>query len=57
MKTPSNPITIGLDLGDRMHSVCVLDHRGEILTEEPITNTRESLMALSKRHPEALMVV
>lgn len=57
MKTPLNPITIGLDLGDRKHSVCVLDHRREILTEETITNTRESLKALSKRHPGALMVM
>jgi transposase len=57
MKTPSKQKTIGLDLGDRKHSVCVLDHRGEILKEETITNTRESLRALSKRHPGALMVM
>jgi hypothetical protein len=57
MKTPSNPVTIGLDLGDRKHSGCVLDHCGEMLTEETITNTRESLKALNKRHPGALMVM
>ena len=53
MKTPSKPNTIGLDLGDRKHSICVLDHRGGILKEETITNTRGSLTALSKRHPGA----
>ena len=56
MKTPSTR-TVGIDLGDRKHSVCVLDHKGEILKEESITNTRGSLTALSKRHPKALVVM
>jgi transposase len=57
MKTPTKPVTIGLDLGDRKHSICVLDHRGEILKEESISNSRGGLSALSKRHPGALMVM
>jgi transposase len=57
MKTTSSTRTIGLDLGDRKHAVCVLDSKGEILKEESITNSRESLTALSKRHPKALVVM
>ena len=38
---PTAELTIGLDLGDRRHTVRVLDASGEILAEEMITNTRE----------------
>lgn len=57
MKPRTNQTTVGIDLGDRKHAVCVLNHKGEILREETITNTRESLRALSKRQPGALMVM
>ena len=57
MKTKSSAITIGLDLGDRKHAVCVLDAKGEILKQESIANTRPSLTALSRRHPGALVVM
>ena len=57
MKTSSSLRTVGLDLGDRKHSVCVLDDQGGILKEETITNTRASLAALSKRHPRAVVVM
>ena len=57
MKNTSSTRTIGLDLGDRKHAVCVLDAKGELLKQEAITNTRPSLLALSKRHPGALMVM
>ena len=50
-------VTIGLDLGDRKHAVCVLDARGGILKQESIANNRGSLTALSRRHPGALMVM
>ena len=32
--------TIGIDLGDRKHSICVLDCRGHVLKEKGITNSR-----------------
>jgi hypothetical protein len=35
-------ITIGIDLGDSRHAVCVLSAAGEILAETAITNCRES---------------
>jgi transposase len=57
MKTKSSAITIGIDLGDRKHAVCVLNAKGEILKEETITNSRGSLVALSRRYPGALMAM
>ena len=35
----ANNITIGIDLGDRHHTVCVLSAAGDIIAEEVITNT------------------
>jgi transposase len=62
MKKPNSSsakptITIGLDLGDRKHAVCVLDSKGDILKEESITNNRGSLTALSRRYSGAVMVM
>jgi len=54
---PKSSITIGIDLGDRKHAVCVLDAKGEIVVQETITNSRGSLTALSRRFPGALMVM
>lgn len=56
-KTTRKATTIGIDLGDRKHSICVLDQRGEVVKEETITNTRASLDALSGRHRGALVVM
>lgn len=55
--TKSSAITIGIDLGDRKHAVCVLDAKGEVLKQESIANTRGSLTVLSRRYPGALMVM
>lgn len=57
MKTNSSTITIGLDLGDRKHAVCVLGADGEILKEGSIPNTRASLDKLSERYAGALIVM
>jgi len=55
-KTSSSfAITIGIDLGDGKHAVCVLDAKGEILKQESIANNRGSLTALSRRYPGALL--
>lgn len=56
MKTTSIQITIGIDLGDKKHAICVLDSRNEIIEERSITNDIESLRRLSKKHPGALIV-
>lgn len=58
MKTkPSSTRTVGIDLGDRKHAVCVLGAKGDIIAEHPIPNTRESLAKLSASHPSALIVM
>ena len=53
----SNNITIGIDLGDRRHAMCVLSAAGEILAEEMITNTRECLTVFAQRYPQATFVM
>ena len=46
--------TIGIDLGDKRHAVCILDHAtDEILEELSLPNTRPQLGKLAARFPEA----
>ena len=52
MKNKIPAITIGLDLGDKKHAICVLNKAGEIVEERSITNHRESLKRLSQKHPK-----
>ena len=52
-----NNVTIGIDLGDRKHTACVLSAGGEILAETEITNTRACLSAFAQRHPGAVFVM
>ena len=40
-------ITIGTDLGDMSHAICVLDKAGEIIEQWSITNHRDSLTGQS----------
>ena len=35
--------TIGMDLGDKKHQICILDREGEIVKETKLTNTEKSL--------------
>ncbi|MCP5554234.1 MAG: transposase [Akkermansiaceae bacterium] len=53
MKKTIPATTIGLDLGDKKHSICVLNADGEIIDERTITNQRESLRRLSLKCPGA----
>ena len=55
----TNPktLTVGLDLGDRRHTACVLDEAGDIVAEEAFANTREVLTAFSARYPGATFVM
>jgi hypothetical protein len=39
-------VTIGLDLGDKRHTFCVLDRRGEILKKGWLHNERKELAKL-----------
>jgi transposase len=49
--------TIGLDLGDRSHYVCVLDAQGQILHEGPMLNERVALALLLTKHPAATVAL
>lgn len=53
MKTTIPSITIGLDLGDKKHALCVLNHEGDIIDEREITNHLESLRRLSQKYPKS----
>ncbi len=39
----ADKLTIGLDLGDRFSSYCVLDEAGEILLEHKLATTPEAM--------------
>jgi len=53
----TNKLTIGLDLGDRKHTFCVLTAAGKILAEGTIANTHEVLAAFSARYPKATIIM
>jgi hypothetical protein len=43
--------TLGLDLGDRQHHVCVLDAGGNLVREAALPNTRPALQQLLAEFP------
>lgn len=49
--------TIGIDLGDRKHEVCVLDVDGEIVWKESIRCDRDALRLLARKYPEARVII
>jgi transposase len=55
--TAGKKLTIGMDLGDRHHHVCVLDAAGEVIAEEAIVNTREVVAAYCARYRGATVVM
>ena len=44
----SNYITIGMDLGNRKHTVCALDQTGNVLWRKDVANTPEALAKADK---------
>jgi transposase len=54
--TPSG-CTLGLDLGDRSHYVCVLDATGQIIHEGTLLNDRVALAALLTHYPAAIVAL
>ena len=52
-----SPYTLGIDLGDKSHEVCVVDASANIVSRETILNNREAFHALSKKYPRALMIM
>ncbi len=70
MKTKNNPslvspstapvvsgFTLGLDLGDRQHHVCVLDAAGQIVREASLPNTRPALAQMVADFPRATVAL
>jgi transposase len=49
--------TLGLDLGDRQHHVCVLDAAGNIVREASLPNTRPALAQLLAEFPRATVAL
>ncbi len=43
-----NSITVGLDMGDKKHNVCVLDEAGEVKSRETILNTSPAIQKYFK---------
>ena len=50
-------ITIGLDLGDRRHTYCVLEESGKVVREGTLGNTREQLATMARSYPDATAVM
>src|SRR5512133_3791986 len=64
MKKPSTSapithfgITLGRDLGDLRHSLCVLDPQGVIREETTIANDRDALRKLAAKYPAARAII
>lgn len=50
-------MTIGMDLGDKNHEVCVLDKRGQVQERKQITNTRDSVRKFFVEYKGATVVM
>ena len=49
--------TLGLDLGDRAHHVCVLDAAGNLVREVSLPNTRPALAQLLADFPRSTVAL
>ncbi len=50
-------LTIGVDLGDRWSCYCVLDEAGEILLEQKVATTPESMKQIFEKIPRGLLAL
>lgn len=50
-------ITIGMDLGDKKHQVCVLNKAGEIVVEEEVAGNRAAIVSFFKRYRGAVVAM
>jgi transposase len=50
-------LTIGVDLGDRWSCYCVLDEAGEILLEQKVATTPESMKQIFEKIPRGLIAM
>jgi transposase len=49
--------TIGMDLGDKTHEVCVLDVAGQVILRKHVANTKEAVVKFFTRHRGALVAM
>jgi transposase len=50
-------ITIGMDLGDKKHQVCILDKTGKIIAEEEINSNRATVTKFFERYRGAVVAM
>jgi len=50
-------ITIGMDLGDKKHQVCILDKTGKIIAEEEVAGNRAAMASFFKRYRGAVVAM
>lgn len=55
MKTQN--YTIGMDLGDNRHDVCIIDGKGDVIERSEVENTRKSLTAFLEKYPGAQVIM
>jgi len=53
----SKNMTIGMDLGDKNNTVCVLDSEGEVVLKKEIVNTKEALVKFFKPYKGSLVAI
>jgi transposase len=49
--------TVGMDMGDKSHVLCILDHEGEILKETSVANTASSIQCFFSKLPPCRVVL
>ena len=52
-----NGITIGMDLGDRNHEICILDRKGDVVGSQQIANTETAVVKFFTPYKGALVVI
>ena len=50
-------ITIGMDLGDKKHQVCILDKEGKIIAEESVAGIRTAMASFFKQYHGAVVAM
>ena len=49
--------TIGMDMGDRKHTICTLSCQGKVVSRDTVTNTAVALRQYFKNQPPALFAI
>ena len=50
-------ITVGMDMGDRSHSICVLDTEGQVIERATISNTSTAIRKYFTRKGTCLVAI